>query len=81
MTLIFIVSPERGLYRLGFRLHKGLRITPQRFTTLQSDDPFSRFAVWHGGEWLPLVYDKRFKTMVTYLLKEVLALYKGLLRW
>jgi hypothetical protein len=69
------------LYRLGFRLHKGLRITPQRFTTLQSYDRFSRFAVWHGGEWLPLVYDKRFETIVTCLLKEVLLPYKGLLRW
>ena len=34
------------------------------------------WAVWHGAEWLPVIYDKRQKTIVTFLPKKVLKGHK-----
>jgi hypothetical protein len=41
----------------------------------------SRFAVWHGCEWIPLVYDKKLKNIVTFLPKRCLLAHKDKLAW
>ena len=48
---------------------------------LSKDNRGSRFAVWHGCEWLPLVYNRRNKTIVTFLPKEALREHKEKLPW
>ncbi|OWK42413.1 hypothetical protein FRUB_04491 [Fimbriiglobus ruber] len=45
------------------------------------DKDGSRFAVWHGAEWIPLVYSKKHKTIVTFLPKQVLRDNKEKLPW
>ncbi|WP_088255583.1 hypothetical protein [Fimbriiglobus ruber] len=48
---------------------------------LGGDKDGSRFAVWHGAEWIPLVYSKKHKTIVTFLPKQVLRDNKEKLPW
>ncbi len=48
---------------------------------LRKDRESSHFAVWHGGEWLPVVYNRRHKTIVTFLPKHVLRQHKEKLPW
>lgn len=48
---------------------------------LEKKGKSSQFAVWHGCEWLPIVYDKRHKTIVTFLPKHVLLRHKHKLPW
>lgn len=48
---------------------------------LSKDTTSSRFAVWHGGEWLPVVYNRKLRTIVTFLPKRILRAHKKKLPW
>jgi len=36
----------------------------------------SHFAIWHGAEWIPVVYDRHRKTIVTFLPLHALKRHK-----
>jgi hypothetical protein len=48
---------------------------------LEKDRGASKFAIWHGCEWLPVVYSKKNKTIVTFLPRKVLQAHKHKLPW
>lgn len=45
----------------------------------QQTPHLSHWALWHGGEWIAMVFDDRMHAIVTMLPKRVLRYYKNLL--
>lgn len=47
----------------------------------RTNEQLTRWALWHGGEWVPLVYDEEMACVVTFLPSGMLRKHKRKLPW
>lgn len=47
----------------------------------QQTQHLSHWALWHGGEWIAMVYDEEMMAVVTFLPKNYLRKHKAKLPW